>query len=90
MRRSVFNHQRRPKAWVIGFLAACLYWGVPSASLPQNKPSVSSNVLVGPSIFMPETKYDFGEVNEGVEVSHEFIVENKGNKDLAITKVSPD
>ncbi len=90
MRRKVFIHRERPKTWVIGLLAACVYWGVPSASLPQIKPSVSSNVLGGPSIFMPETKYDFGEVNEGVVVSHEFTVENRGNKDLGITKVSPD
>jgi len=46
--------------------------------------------LGGPSIFMPETTYDFGEVNEGVEVTHELTVENKGNADLAIIKVSPD
>ncbi len=90
MRRSVFNHERWPKAWVIGLLAACVYGGTPSVSLLQNKPSVSANVLGGTSIFMSETTYDFGEVNEGVEVTHELTVENKGNADLAIIKVSPD
>jgi hypothetical protein len=90
MGRSVFNHELWPKAWVVGLLAAFVYGGAPSVGFPQNKPSVSANVLGGPSILMPETTYDFGEVNEGVEVTHEFTVENKGNADLAIIKVSPD
>jgi hypothetical protein len=84
------NHQRRPTAWVIGLLTTCLFWGMASASLSQNHPTTSANVLGGPSAFMAETKYDFGEVNEGAQISHEFIVENKGNADLSITKVSPD
>jgi hypothetical protein len=77
-------------AWVVGLLAASVTLGMVSAGLSQTIPSVWANVLAGPSIFMPETKFDFGEVNEGVEITHEFIVENKGNADLRILKVSPD
>lgn len=84
------NRQRRPTALGIGLLTTCLFWGMASVSLSQSNPTTSANVFGGPSAYMAETKYDFGEVNEGAQVSHEFIVENKGNADLSIAKVSPD
>lgn len=90
MRRSVFNYKRRVKALVPGLLALCLYCGMASASLPQEDVLSSAGTSGGPSILVSETRHDFGQVDEGAKVSHEFIVENKGKADLTITKVSPD
>jgi hypothetical protein len=61
-----------------------------SASLSQENVLSLANPLAGPSIQVPETTHDFGQVDEGSKVSHDFIVENKGRADLHITKVSPD
>jgi len=43
-----------------------------------------------PSITFSETKFDFGEVDEGSEVSHDFTVKNRGKAELRITKVNRD
>ncbi len=43
-----------------------------------------------PSMVISESKFDFGEVDEGSVVSHDFIVKNNGGADLQIIKVSPD
>jgi hypothetical protein len=38
-------------------------------------------------ISISETKFDFGEINEGTSVEHSFRVLNKGGKDLEIKRV---
>ncbi len=43
-----------------------------------------------PSMSIPVTGFDFGEVVEGAEVTHEFIVKNSGNATLEIRKVTRD
>jgi len=43
-----------------------------------------------PSLSLPSTSYDFGEVMEGAVVEHDFIVRNTGNATLEIRKVSRD
>ena len=43
----------------------------------------------GPSMFLPESSFDFGEVEEGKVVEHTFRVLNKGNQPLEINKVNP-
>lgn len=37
----------------------------------------------------PETVYDFGEVAEGAEVEHDFIVKNVGKTEVQIEQVRP-
>jgi len=44
---------------------------------------------IAASIHIPETNYDFGEVEEGTVVSHEFIVKNTGPDPLEIKEVRP-
>jgi hypothetical protein len=41
-----------------------------------------------PSAFLPEQVYTFEPVIEGAEVSHDFILQNKGNETLLIEKLS--
>lgn len=74
----------------MGLLAAWLSWGSASASQFQGNLLLAAGSLGGPSILVPENNHDFGEVNEGAKVVHDFIVENRGTSELAITKVSPD
>lgn len=40
-----------------------------------------------PSAFLPEQVYTFEPVMEGAEVSHDFILQNKGNETLLIEKL---
>ncbi|MFO8048471.1 MAG: hypothetical protein R6U29_05500 [Desulfosudaceae bacterium] len=40
-----------------------------------------------PEIFVPETRYSFEPVPEGTEVSHDFVIQNKGDAPLEINRV---
>ena len=40
-----------------------------------------------PSAFVPESRYTFPTVLDGVEVTHDFIIQNKGDAELMIEKV---
>ena len=63
----------------------------PMAECLAQPPSLSSdNAGDAPSMVISETRFDFGEVDEGSVVSHDFIVKNNGSADLRIVKVSPD
>ena len=42
-----------------------------------------------PALQIPETTYNFGEVAEGTEVEHDFIVKNAGKGTLQIDQVRP-
>jgi hypothetical protein len=46
-----------------------------------------NNTLNVPPIFVPETLYKFDPVLEGTEITHDFIVQNKGTAPLKIEKV---
>lgn len=61
-----------------------------------DKASDQTGVLVGetegssnrlPVIFYPETKYHFEEVLDGTSVTHDFVIQNKGDAPLNIQKV---
>ena len=69
------------KFFSIIFVAICIMsfdGGVFGAS-KQTSPS--------PSIFVPESRYTFPTVIDGSEVTHDFIVQNKGDAPLVIEKV---
>lgn len=42
-----------------------------------------------PSAIVPESTYEFDEVVDGSQVIHDFIIQNKGDAPLDITKVKP-
>ena len=81
--------------WCIGLSLLCLSvicgqpGGVPD-SLAQQARSSSDNPVDAPAIAISETRFDFGDVDEGSVVSHDFIVKNNGGAELQIIKVSPD
>lgn len=43
----------------------------------------------GPRLVLEKQEFDFGEVKEGTEISHEFKVLNRGDSALVIKRVSP-
>ncbi len=42
-----------------------------------------------PALEVPESYYNFGEVNEETDYMHEFVIRNKGTGVLEIRKVVP-
>ena len=40
-----------------------------------------------PSVFVPESRFEFPPVLDGTEITHDFIVQNKGAAPLKIEKV---
>ena len=40
-----------------------------------------------PSVFFPETHFEFSAVLEGSMVVHEFVIQNKGNATLNVDRV---
>lgn len=40
-----------------------------------------------PALMAEETRYDFGKVDEGLPVSHEFVITNRGSAPLRILKI---
>jgi len=49
--------------------------------------STAETSAKGPVIVAPENSYEFPSVVDGVKVTHDFIVFNKGDGDLEITRV---
>ncbi len=43
----------------------------------------------GPVVQVPETSFNFGEVNDGADYVHDFKIKNVGNAALEIKKVLP-
>jgi hypothetical protein len=69
------------KLFSVFFVAFCImffYNGVFGAS-EQTSPS--------PSVFVPQSRYKFPTVLDGTEVTHAFIIQNKGDAPLVIEKV---
>jgi hypothetical protein len=40
-----------------------------------------------PSVFFPETRYEFPPVLEDAKVVHDFVIQNKGNATLNVERV---
>jgi hypothetical protein len=47
----------------------------------------SKQTPLSPSVFVPDSRYTFPTVIDGTEVTHDFIIQNKGDAELKIEKV---
>jgi hypothetical protein len=56
------------------FIAVCFFSTLTLAHASESKPVA----------FIENDSYDFGEVFEGTDVTHVFIIKNNGNADLEI------
>lgn len=73
------NFVQRVSAWLlimVGFWAFSCYFA----------PAQGNDPLV-PKLSLPELEYDAGEVDEGTEIKHSFIIKNDGKAPLNITNV---
>jgi hypothetical protein len=68
--------------------AVCLSLCTPFAFAATHRPAAEAKAQ--PSIQVKELVFDFGEILEGTEVEHEFIVRNTGTADLNIERVQVD
>lgn len=70
--------------------ATSVHAAAPSAKPAKGKPQTAAPAARNtPAIDIPETTFDFGEVFEGAEVTHDFIVKNAGKAELLIDQVRP-
>ncbi len=83
-------HDRSLKWYILmSLLYLSVVYGLQD-SFAQKGMFSSENEADVPQMVLSETKFDFGDVDEGSVISHDFIIKNKGRADLQITKVSPD
>jgi hypothetical protein len=59
----------------------------PTPAASVTAPSGDSEKV--PVAVIPEEKYEFKTVAEGVEIVHDFVIQNKGTADLEILAVKP-
>ena len=59
-------------------------FGLHAAQGDSNQPTASEQTA---SAFLPVTKWEFNPVVEGKEVVHDFVIQNKGDALLNVSKV---
>ena len=65
------------------FAVIVLLAGAPAGGSPA-EPGPS------PKIHFPEERYAFSPVMEGADITHDFVVENRGAQTLSISQVKTD
>ena len=60
----------------------------PGRAVADSKSETSPEMV--PKAVFPETRYLFAPVDEGKDIKHDFILYNKGNVPLVISRVRPD
>ena len=77
--KDIFN--MKLKLIFIFFAAVCI--------MPFNSGAFGASKQTPPSssVVVPESRYIFPTVIDGAEVTHDFIIQNKGDAPLAIEKV---
>jgi hypothetical protein len=74
------------RIFVIAALAALFFVGVASYAA-QNDNTSSTVTEKAPSAVLPLNKWEFESVVDGTAVVHEFVIQNKGDAPLNISKV---
>ncbi len=83
------------KKIVIAFAFLCISFCLPpafAATMPPGpkQQAPEPEVKAYPSLQVKQPYYNFGEIQEGAEVEHEFTVSNKGREVLNIERVRVD
>ena len=71
------------------YCASWAYAADPASKPAEPKPAAPAASPNAPVLQISEATYDFGEVFEGVEVSHDFKIKNTGKGELQIEQVRP-
>ena len=69
------------KLFSIFFAAVCIF------SFNSSAFGASKQTPPSPSVFVSESRHTFPTVIDGTEVTHDFIIQNKGDVPLVIEKV---
>jgi hypothetical protein len=75
----------------VALTAVCAFAGPPAR--PGSTPSASEIKAAmdkAPKAVFPQLKYTFAPVFEGLEIKHDFVVENQGAAPLVIKSIRPD
>lgn len=81
---------------LIGLVITALAVGPSTAGKTQSSSpagasaDAASPARKGPKAVFPKLKYEFEPVLEGVEITHDFIIENHGDAPLVIKNIRPD
>jgi hypothetical protein len=71
----------KKKTLFLFFLACCTLFFVTASLGTENiTPNASS-------VFVPESRYEFAPVLDGTEITHDFILQNRGTAPVTIEKV---
>lgn len=62
-------------------LIFCSFFWVTSAI------GVEKAALNGPVAFVPDAEYEFAKATESAEITHDFVIQNKGNVPLKVEKI---
>jgi hypothetical protein len=71
----------------IGIITGMLLMLVACKNSTNNEASNSTGNSGAPYMYFKEETYDAGKINQGDKVTHVFVVENRGRKDLQILNV---
>ena len=77
--KDIFNMKR--KLLSIIFAAVCIL------SFNSCAFGASKQTPLSPSVFVPDSRYTFPTVIDGTEITHDFIIQNKGDALLVIKSV---
>ncbi len=67
---------------IVALILGCCLLALSTASA-EDVPTTEQS----PSAFLPETRYTFESTPEGTELTHDFVVQNRGSAPLIIEKV---
>jgi hypothetical protein len=85
--------------FLMPILLVLLAMGIGTAAVAADSPDASAtgsavsggqtaeNGTPAPAAFAPEAIYEFDPVLDGEEIVHDFVIQNRGNAELNITKV---
>lgn len=76
----------RVRFCLIGLMMVAVL-GFSVARAAESSKTSDQKTTTGPRIVAPEGNYHFSSVVDGTKVEHEYVIENRGNAPLKITRV---
>jgi hypothetical protein len=74
---------------LLALMLGCADEARTSNEVSRTDAAASEAMTKVPSLTVPEAEFNFGEVSEGKEYVHDFVIKNEGTGVLEIKKVTP-
>ena len=69
----------------------CATWALAGAPIKMSAPGENKKAEKDqPRVVIPQMEYVFDPVLEGLQIKHDFVIENRGTAPLVIKNVRPD